>query len=57
LSVTMVLLPVARMPAVCQLSRTENSPGGIMSSSHSGAGPSCRSAPTMTQGLWSTPLA
>jgi len=47
----MVLLPVARMPAVCQVSRMVNCPGGIMKNSHSGAGPSRAMPPTMAQVL------
>ena len=51
LSVTMVLLPVPRMPVVCQVSRTEYSPGGTMSSSQSGGPAPCSKPPTITQEL------
>ena len=49
LSTTMVLLPVPRMPAVNQVSRTVYSPGGTRKNFHSGAGPSCVMPPSMTQ--------
>ena len=51
LSVTMVLLPVARMPAVNQVSRTWYSPAGIRKNIHCGAPCSCANPPTMTHEL------
>ena len=49
-SVTIVLLPVARMPLVSHVSRTLYLPGGMRNNTQSGAGPSCSKPPTIDPG-------